>query len=94
MSYTGIDGVVEVISLGEKGIRDVSFTSETSPKDKFEIIRDLNDGVHHDRLLYITPKNLCNTEFSGTLEPVYEDRGLNRLVMDEVHCISEWGHDF
>ena len=57
----------------------------------------------------MTPEKLCGTEVSKHLTVVYEQRELNRLVVDEVglrklpypflsisqaHCISEWGNDF
>ncbi|PBK97309.1 ATP-dependent DNA helicase, partial [Armillaria gallica] len=99
-----VSPLLEVASLRGKGISVVSFTSETSPEGKLEIIRDLNDGVYHNRLLYITPESLCNAEFLGMLQPVYEDGGLNRLVVDESltpifhvalsKLMQEWGHDF
>ena len=57
----------------------------------------------------VTPEKLCGTDVSKHLTVVYEQRELNRLVVDEVglrkpsysflsisqaHCISEWGNDF
>ncbi|WP_254172966.1 RecQ family ATP-dependent DNA helicase [Planktothrix pseudagardhii] len=44
-------------------------------------------------LLLISPERLANEEFRETiLLPMSEKIGL--FVVDEAHCISDWGHDF
>lgn len=47
------------------------------------------------KLLYVTPEKLAaSNKLLSVMSQLQQRKRLARFVIDEAHCVSQWGHDF